>query len=156
MIPQSSAVLSGMSLFLMVLAMKVLIASHGVSSHLVWPFKVRLILDLLQDLMYWFSEHHVNHLSSYRPRLPNKISSGSIIVVSIWPKVPSLLRDNLSLPFPLLLVFLDPLVVGFLVKDFRKPCKSWWPHHQSHHLSHWTFPSTYLRTFSRSPLLTWP
>ena len=110
-----------MSLFLIVLAMKALVASHRVSSYLVWLFKVRLIFYLLQDLMYWFSKHRFNHLSSYRPRLPSKISSGSIIVVSVRPKVPSLLRDNLSLPLPLLLVFLDPLVVGFLVKDFRRP-----------------------------------
>ena len=39
MIPQSSTILCGVSLVLVVLAIKALIASHGVSSHLIWPFK---------------------------------------------------------------------------------------------------------------------
>ena len=38
-------------------------------------------------------------------------SSGLIIVVSALPKIPHILKDNLSLPFPLLLVFLDPLIL---------------------------------------------
>ena len=115
MIPQSSSVLNGMSSFLVVLAMKVLVTPHRVSSHLVWPFKVWLILDLLQDLMYWFSEYCVNHMRSRRPRLVSKIPSGSIIVVSVRLEVPHLLRDNLSISLPLLLVFLDPLVLINLV-----------------------------------------
>ena len=115
MIPQSSTILSGMSLFLVILAMKALVVSHGVSSHLVWPFEVRLILDLFQDLMYWFSKHRVNHLRSCRPRLLGKIPSASIIVVSVRLEVPSLLRDNISLSLPLLLVFLNPFVLFNLV-----------------------------------------
>ena len=47
MIPRSSTILCGVSLVLVVLAIKALIASHGVSSHLIWPFKEWLILDLL-------------------------------------------------------------------------------------------------------------
>ena len=47
MVPQSFAVLGGMSLLLMVLAMKTLVAAHGVSFYFVWPFEVWLILDLL-------------------------------------------------------------------------------------------------------------
>jgi len=61
--------------------------------------------------MYWFLEHRVNHLSSGRPRLPSKVSPGPVIAVSVQPEIPHLLRDNLSLPFPLLLVFLDPLIL---------------------------------------------
>ena len=90
---------------------KDLVTLHWVSSHLIWPFKVWLILDLLRDLVYWFSKHYINHLRSRRPRLPSKIPSGFVIVVSVQPEVPSLLRDNLSLSLPLLLVFLDPLVL---------------------------------------------
>ena len=90
--------------------MKILVTPHGISSHLVWPFEVRLIFDLLQDLMHWFSEHNVNHLRSRRPRLPNKIPSRFVIIVSVRPEIPHVLRDNLSLSFPLLLVFLNPLV----------------------------------------------
>ena len=115
MIPQSSTILSGMSLFLVILAMKALVVSHGVSSHLVWPFEVWLILDLFQDLMYWFSKHRVNHLRSCRPRLLGKIPSASIIVVSVRLEVPPLLRDNISLSLPLLLVFLNPFVLFNLV-----------------------------------------
>ena len=33
------------------------------------------------------------------------------MVVSVWPEIPHILKDNLSFPFPLLLVFLDPLIL---------------------------------------------
>ena len=107
-----------MPLFLMVLAIKTLVAPHGVSSHLVWPFEVWLILDLLQDLMCWLLEHRVNHLRSHRPKLHSKIPLGPVIIVSIQPEIPHVLRDNLSLSLPLLLVFLNPLV---LVNMVHKP-----------------------------------
>ena len=57
--------------------------------------------------MYWFSKYSVNHLRNYRSKLSRKILSESIIIVSIRPEIPPLLRDNLTLPFTLLLVFLD-------------------------------------------------
>jgi len=110
MIPQSSTVLGGMPPFLMVLAMKTLVAPHGVSSHLVWLFEVWLILDLLQDLMYWLSEHRVYHLRSCRPRLPKQIPLRPAIIVSIRLEIPPVLRDNLSFFLPLLSVFLNPFV----------------------------------------------
>ena len=110
MVPQSSAVLGDMPPLLVVLEMKALIAPQGVSSHFVWPFEVWLVLDLLQDLMHWFSNHNVNHLRSRRPRLSSKILSGSVIVVAVRPEIPHLLKDNLTLPLALLLVFLDILV----------------------------------------------
>ena len=91
--------------------MKALIALFGVISHLIWPLKEWLVLNFLQDLVYWFSEHRVNHLSSGRPRLPSKVSPGPVIVVAIRLEIPYLLRDNLSLPLALLLVFLDPLIL---------------------------------------------
>jgi len=81
MIPQSSTVLGGMPSLLVVLAMKTLVVPHGISFHLVRLFEVWLVLDLLQDLMHWFSEHRVNRFRSCRPRLSSKIPSGSIIVV---------------------------------------------------------------------------
>ena len=95
---------------LVVLAMKTLVAPHGISSHLVRLFEVWLVLDLLQDLMHWFSEHRVNRFRSRRPRLSSKIPSGSIIVVVVRPEIPFLLKYNLTLPLALLLVFLDALV----------------------------------------------
>ena len=67
--------------------------------------------------MYWLSEYYVDHLSSSRPRLPSKISSGSIIVVPVQPEIPHILKDNLSLPLPLLLVLLDPLILVNMVHE---------------------------------------
>ena len=61
--------------------------------------------------MYWLSEHSVNHLRSCRSRLSRKILPGSVIVVSVRPEIPPLLRDNLTLPLALLLVFLNPLIL---------------------------------------------
>ena len=96
---------------LVVLAMKALIALHGITFHLIWSFKEWLVLDFLQDLVYWFSEHLVNNLSNGRPRLLSKISLGPLIIVSVRLEIPPLLRNNLSLPFPLLLVFLNLLTL---------------------------------------------
>ena len=111
MVPQSSAVLNGMPLLLVVLAMEALVVPQGISSHFVWPFKVWLVLDLLQDFMHWFLEHSVNHMKSRRSKLSHKIPSRSVIVVSVRPKILHFLRDNLTLPLTLLLVFLDLLVL---------------------------------------------
>ena len=52
MIPQSSTILGVIPLLLVVLAIKALIASQGVSTHFVRPFEVWLVLDLLQNLMH--------------------------------------------------------------------------------------------------------
>ena len=60
--------------------------------------------------MYWLSKHHVNHPRSRKPRLPGKIPSGLAIIVFVRPEIPPVLRDNLILSLPLLLVFLNPLV----------------------------------------------
>jgi len=117
MVPQSFTVLGGVSSFLVVLAMKTLVAPHGVSSHLAWPFEVWLTLDLLQDLMYWFSEHRINHLRSHRSRLPGKILLGSVIIVVVRTEIPSLLRDNLTLPLALLLVLLDLFTLIYLIHE---------------------------------------
>ena len=61
--------------------------------------------------MYWLSEYRVNHLRSCRPRLSSKIPLGLAIIVFVGPKISPILRDNLSLSLPLLLVFLNPLVL---------------------------------------------
>ena len=111
MVPQIFTILRNVSLVLMVLAIKALVTPHRVSSHLVWPFEERFILYLLQNLMHRFSEHNINHLSVGRPKLPCKISLRSVIIVSVRPEIPHLLRDNFSLSFTLLLVFLNPFVL---------------------------------------------
>ena len=110
MILQSSAVLSGMPLLLVVSAMKALITPQGVSTHLVRPFEVWLILDLLQNLMHRLPEHDVNHLKNYRPRLPDKIPSRSVTIVAIRPEIPPFLEDNLTLSLALLFILLNSLV----------------------------------------------
>ena len=118
MVPQSFAVLGGMPLLLVVLVIEALVAPQRVPSHLVWPFEVWLVLDLFQDLMHWFSKHNVNHLRSRRSRLSSKIFSGPIIIVFVRPEILHLLKDNLTFPLALLLVFLDPLV---LINTIHKP-----------------------------------
>ena len=62
--------------------------------------------------MHQFSEHSVNCLQSYRLRLPNKIPSGSVIVVTVQPKIPFVLRDNLAFSLALLLVLFNPILVN--------------------------------------------
>ena len=111
MVPQISTVLRSVSLVLMVLAIKALVAPHRVSSPLVWPFEEQLIRNLLQNLMHRFSEHHINRLSISRPWLSSKVSPRLVVVVSVQPKIPHLLRDNLNLSFSLLLVFLNPFIL---------------------------------------------
>ena len=111
MIPQILVVLGDVSLVLVVVAIKVLITPYEISCHLIWPFKEWLILNLFQYLVHWLSEHNINRMSVGRPWLPSKVSPRSVIIVSIRPEIPPLLRDNLSLSFPLLLVFLNPFVL---------------------------------------------
>ena len=85
--------------------------------------------------MHRFPEHLVNHLSIGGHWPLSKVPPGSIVIVSVRPEIYPLLRDDLSLAFPLLLVFIDPLVLvsiwsmswrmlvtSFPVKDFHKPC----------------------------------
>ena len=61
-VPEVPAVLRGMSVVLVVLAIKVLIAPRGLSRHLIWPPKVWLVLDFLQHLMHWFSKYSIDSL----------------------------------------------------------------------------------------------
>ena len=61
-IPEVPAVLRGMSVVLVVLAIKVLIAPRGLSCQLIRPPKVWLVLDFLQHLMDWFSEYNTDSL----------------------------------------------------------------------------------------------
>ena len=117
MIPQVPAVLSGVSLVLVVVAIKVLIAPHWVPSHLIWPSEEWFILDFFENLMHRLSEHDINRLSIGRPRLPSKISLRAVVIVSIRPEIPPLLRDSLGLSFPLLLVFLYPFILINLVHE---------------------------------------
>ena len=117
MIPQVLAFFGGVFLILVVVAIKALIVPHGISCHLIWPFEKRLILNLFQHLTHWLSEHSINCLRVSSFGLPNKVSLWSVIIVSVRLEIPHLLRDNLSLTFPLLLVFLNPFVLINLVHE---------------------------------------
>ena len=74
-------------------------------------------LIFFKNLTYRLSEHDIDRLSIGRLRLPSKISSWPVVIVSIQPKIPPLLRDSLSLSFPLLLVFLYPFILINLVHE---------------------------------------
>ena len=111
MVPQCSIVLGGMSLLLVVLAVKTLVASQRVSTYSVWPLKVWLVFYLLQNWMHGFSEHSVNYLRSCKLILPSKIPYGSVIVVTVRPEIPHLLRDDLALSLTLLLVLFNLLIL---------------------------------------------
>ena len=135
MIPQVLAFFGGVSLILVVVAIKALIAPHGIFCHLIWPFEKRLILNLFQHLTHWLSEHSINCLRVSSFGLPNKVSLWSVIIVSVRPEIPHLLRDNLSLTFPLLLVFLNPFVFLNPIHEFT---------HTSDRFTNQRFPQTVL------------
>ena len=119
----------------MIMAIKVLIALRRVSSQFIWPLEKWFVLNLFQNLTDRFSKHHINHLGVDRPWLSYIIPFRPIVIVLVRPKIPHLLRDNLSLPFSLQLVVFNPfvltlsiswrkLVTGLPVKDFLKPCST--------------------------------
>ena len=111
MTPQVSAILGGVSMVLVILVIKTLITPHRISYHLIRSFEERFVFNLLQNLLYWFLEHSINHLGAGRSRLSNKVFSRSVIIVSVRLEIPPLLRDYLSLSFPLQLVFFYPSVL---------------------------------------------
>ena len=80
MVPQISTVLRSVSLVLMVFAIKAL-RLMGFPVILFWPFEERLILNLLQNLMHRFSEHHINCLSISKPWLPSKVSLRPLLLL---------------------------------------------------------------------------
>ena len=67
--------------------------------------------------MHWFPKHNVNHLGSCGSRLSCKIPLGSIIAVSVRPKIPPLLEDNLASSFALLLVLFNPFILVGLIHE---------------------------------------
>ena len=108
---QVPTVLGGMPRFLVVLAIQALITLYGISCHLIRPFEECLISYLLQDLMYWVSEHSVYCLPVGRPRLPCKISLWSVVVESVRSKISSLPKDDFCFTFSKQLVFLNPFIL---------------------------------------------
>ena len=71
--------------------------------------------------MYWILEHSINYLRVGRSRLPCKVSPRSIVVIkSVQPEVPPLLRDNLCFTFTQLLVFFNPFILVDLVHELAQ------------------------------------
>ena len=77
MVPQISTVFYSMSLVLVILVIKALIAPHGVPCHLIWSFEEWLILNLLQNLIHRLLEHRVN-TPGYRQTLTAKQSPSEV------------------------------------------------------------------------------
>ena len=100
-----------MSVVLVVLTVKVLIAPRGLSRHLIQPLKVWLVIDFLQHSMYWFSEYGIDNLGVGYSGLPYEISPRAIAVISVRPEIPSLLRDNLLFSLTMQLVFLYSFIL---------------------------------------------
>ena len=110
-VPEVPVILRGMSMVLVILAIKVLIALRGLSCHLIRPPKVWLVLDFLQHLMHWFSEYSTNSLYVGCLQLPCEISHRAIAIILVRPEIPPLLRDNLLFSLALQLVFLYSFIL---------------------------------------------
>ena len=110
-IPEVPAILSSVSVVLVVLEIKVLVSLYRLSRHLIQPSKVWFALDFFQHLMHRFSEYSPDVLRVGYLRLPCEISPRAIVDVSVRPKIPTLLRDNLFLSLALHLVFFYSLVL---------------------------------------------
>ena len=76
--------------------------------------------------MYWFSKHSIDYPCIGRSRMPNKISSRSVVIVLFQLEIPSILRDQFSFPFSLLLVLLDPLILVNTVHELMHT-PNWFP-----------------------------
>ena len=124
-----------MSLVLVIMTIKALIAPHEISCHLILAFKEQFILNFFEHLAHWLSEHNINCLRVSSSRLPSKVSPRSVIIISVQPEILHLLRDNLSLTFPLLLVFLNPFVFLNPIHEFM---------HTSDRFTNQRFPQTAL------------
>ena len=114
-VPEVPAILRGMSMVLVALAIKVLIALRGLSHHLIWPPKVWLVIDFLYHLMHWFPEYSTDSPCIGCLWLPCEISPQAIVVISVWPEIPPLLRDNLLFSLTLQLVFLYSFILVDLI-----------------------------------------
>ena len=97
--------------------MKALITPQRVFAHFVRPFEVWLILNLLQHLVNWLSEHGVHCSGGHTLGLPNKVPLSPATAIMIRPEIPPLLRDNLTFPIILLLVLLHPFILVNLIHE---------------------------------------
>ena len=80
---QGSAIFHSVPTILVKLAMKTLIALRMISSHFVWPLKIRLIFYFVKDLVHKFPKNCVNCLCRGLPSKLWKVPSCLIIVIPI-------------------------------------------------------------------------
>ena len=69
-VPQVSTIFHNVSRFLVVMAVKVLVALGKVSNHFPWPFEEQFVLNLLQNLPDQLSKHCTDHLVLVDPDCP--------------------------------------------------------------------------------------
>src|SRR6266568_1824230 len=100
---------------LMVMAIQTRVAFCRLSRHPVRPFEKWLVLYLLQNLLNRFPKYRINNLGVRRGRLANKVPPWSVVIITIRPEIPPLLRDHLGLSFPLKLILLYPFVLFYSV-----------------------------------------
>ena len=71
--------------------------------------------------MHWISEYSIDCQRVGRSGLPCKVSPRSVVVIkSVRPEVPPLLRDNLCFTFTQLLVFFNPFILVDLVYELAQ------------------------------------
>ena len=80
MVSQIPAVIRCVPMVLMIMEIEALITPHRISYHLVRPFEEQLVFNLLQNLLYWFSEHSIHRMSVGRSWFPNKIFPRLVIM----------------------------------------------------------------------------
>ena len=108
--------------------MKTLITLHRVSFHLIWSFKVWLILYPFQDLVHRLPKHRDGYLGSGRPSMSRKISPEAIIVMPFRPKISLVLGNYLRLPLSLLLIIFNQFILINSIHELtytsgRLPCQ---------------------------------
>ena len=94
----------------MILAIKTLISPHGVTPHFIRPLEVWFNLNLLKNLMHRLLEYCDNHLGNRKPSMSSKVSSESVIIIPLRPKVSLVRGSHFCLPLPLRLIILDPFM----------------------------------------------
>ena len=91
----------------MILAIETLITPHGVTPHFIWPLEIWFNLYLFKNLMHRLLEYYADHLGSGKPSMSSKISSRSVVIIPLKPKVSSVRGSYFCHSFPLLLIILN-------------------------------------------------
>ena len=85
---------------LVILAIKTLITLSRVSSHLIWPLEIWFILYLVKNLVYGLPKNCINYLSNRMTSVSQKISLGSIVIISLQPEISSIKGVTFAFPIP--------------------------------------------------------